>query len=74
MRVDLLEKNFKNQHVKVGVPHWDKPGELFFYYGWLAEVTEKDIVLFSNKQMIKVDLDIISEIKVVEKNERNDFY
>jgi len=66
MALELIEKKFLGQNVKIGVPHWDKPGESFFYYGLLAEVSEKELLLFTDKRMLRLDVESITEIFLLE--------
>jgi len=66
MKQDLLEDKFLGRKVKVGVRHHFKPGELFFHYGLLSEVTNGDIVIYSETKMVKIDRDEIVEIYVLE--------
>ena len=69
MKTDLLEDNFLGRNIKVAVRHLYKPGELFFHYGILSEVTDGDIVLFSDKKMLRLERDEIMEIHVLEDKE-----
>lgn len=66
MKTDLLESKFLGRKVKVGVRHHFKPGELFFHYGILSEVTNGDIVIFSDKHLLRLDRDEIIEIHILE--------
>lgn len=66
MKGKFIERKYLGKEVAIGIPHWDKPGKLFYYYGLLAEVTDDDLVVFTDKQMIRIDWDKVEDIYVTE--------
>jgi hypothetical protein len=66
---DFLEDKFWGKTVKIAVPHAHKPGELFFYYGVVSEVTDKEVVVFTEKRMLRLDRSKIQEISLLEDDE-----
>ena len=57
---------FLNKQVSIGVPHAIMQGKLFFFYGKLLEVTEKEIKLQTKKGFKIVQIAQVKDVHEVE--------
>ncbi len=74
----MIEKNeiekFLDLYVAVGVDHEFIPNKLFFYYGYIENLTEKEIKLKLKKGIKIIRLDQIKDIHKTENNIYNEYY